>query len=272
MFETLQLVDAAVARVQSSAAADRADPDATGSTSRAFPIIGYSLTSDTVPQTRPVGAGDLRHQAAAEPRCPASRASLVQGGQRPEFHVSRRSGAACCAPRSPSPTSLDAINRTQHRSTRRACSSATISCFSAWSAARRTRRKTSATSSSRHVERRAGARAATSAPSRRRSSRSTRSVTRERQAGGAAQRQPAAGQQHRAGRRRSPQRDRQRSARRCRRASTMRPFYDQSDIVSDSIASVRDAIIIGLFLAGADHLAVPARLGHGADGRPGRFR
>ena len=30
----------------------------------------------------------------------------------------------------------------------------------------------------------------------------------------------------------------------------MRPFYDQSNIVQESIASVRDAIIIGLFLAG----------------------
>ena len=30
----------------------------------------------------------------------------------------------------------------------------------------------------------------------------------------------------------------------------MRPFYDQSNIVTESIASVRDAIIIGLFLAG----------------------
>src|SRR5581483_3973403 len=30
----------------------------------------------------------------------------------------------------------------------------------------------------------------------------------------------------------------------------MRPFYDQSNIVTESIASVRDAIVIGLFLAG----------------------
>jgi multidrug efflux pump subunit AcrB len=30
----------------------------------------------------------------------------------------------------------------------------------------------------------------------------------------------------------------------------MRPFYDQSNIVNESIASVRDAIIVGLFLAG----------------------
>src|SRR5205085_1549899 len=30
----------------------------------------------------------------------------------------------------------------------------------------------------------------------------------------------------------------------------MRPFYDQSNIVNESIASVRDAIVIGLFLSG----------------------
>ena len=30
---------------------------------------------------------------------------------------------------------------------------------------------------------------------------------------------------------------------------TLQPFYDQSDIVSDSIASVRDAVLIGLALA-----------------------
>ena len=44
----------------------------------------------------------------------------------------------------------------------------------------------------------------------------------------------------------------------------MRPFYDQSNIVKESIGSVRDAIVIGLLLAGLHHLAVPARLGHGA--------
>src|SRR6202008_651704 len=30
----------------------------------------------------------------------------------------------------------------------------------------------------------------------------------------------------------------------------MQPFYDQSNIVNESIASVRDAIVVGLFLAG----------------------
>ena len=50
----------------------------------------------------------------------------------------------------------------------------------------------------------------------------------------------------------------------------VRPFYDQSNIVNESIASVRDAIIIGLLLAGFDHLAFLAGLGYGADDGIGR--
>ena len=47
-------------------------------------------------------------------------------------------------------------------------------------------------------------------------------------------------------------------------------FYDQSNIVRESIGSVRDAIIIGLFLSGVDHLVVSAGLGHCAhDGSGG---
>ena len=71
----------------------------------------------------------------------------------------------------------------------------------------------------------------------------------QRGSGRAAERQSTARQQH--------------GGRRGRRASRdggvettlpagveAQPFYDQSDIVNASIASVRDAIIIGLFLAG----------------------
>jgi multidrug efflux pump subunit AcrB len=85
MLETLQMVDAAVSRVQSSLPAtahirtNRLDFSS-------FPIIGYSLTSDTVPQT------DLWELATYEikPRLnglPGVASVLVQGGQRPEFHV-----------------------------------------------------------------------------------------------------------------------------------------------------------------------------------------
>jgi len=85
MLEALQQVDAAVSRIQSSL-----PPTAQIQTHRldfaSFPIIGYSLTSDTVPQT------DLWELATYEIQPRMNRLSgvasvLVQGGQRPEFHV-----------------------------------------------------------------------------------------------------------------------------------------------------------------------------------------
>src|SRR5207248_4937748 len=83
--ETLQMVDAAVSRVQSSLPST-----AQIRTNRldfsSFPIIGYSLTSDTVPQK------DLWELATYDikPRLnslPGVASVLIQGGQRPEFHV-----------------------------------------------------------------------------------------------------------------------------------------------------------------------------------------
>jgi multidrug efflux pump subunit AcrB len=85
MLETLQLVDAAVSRVQRTL-----PPTAQIQTHRldfaSFPIIGYSLTSDSVPQT------DLWELATYEikprlNRLPGVASVLIQGGQRPEFHV-----------------------------------------------------------------------------------------------------------------------------------------------------------------------------------------
>jgi multidrug efflux pump subunit AcrB len=85
MLETLQLVDAAISRVQSSL-----PPTAQIQTHRldfsSFPIIGYSLTSESVPQT------DLWTLATYEIKPRLNRLGgvasvLVQGGQRPEFHV-----------------------------------------------------------------------------------------------------------------------------------------------------------------------------------------
>ncbi len=51
MFQTLQYVNAALARVQSVLPAT-AKLTSNRLTFAAFPILGYSLTSDTVPQTR----------------------------------------------------------------------------------------------------------------------------------------------------------------------------------------------------------------------------
>jgi CzcA family heavy metal efflux pump len=85
MILTLQLVDAAVSRIQSSL-----PPTAKIETFRmdfsSFPIIGYSLTSDKVPQT------DLWELATYEIKPRINRLSgvamvQVHGGQEPEFHV-----------------------------------------------------------------------------------------------------------------------------------------------------------------------------------------
>ena len=59
MFQTLELVNAALARVQSSLP-PTAKITANRLTFAAFPIIGYSLTSDTRPANTALGDGDLR--------------------------------------------------------------------------------------------------------------------------------------------------------------------------------------------------------------------
>src|SRR5437764_3017025 len=85
MLETLQLVDAAVSRVQRTL-----PPTAQIQTHRldfaSFPIIGYSLTSDTVPQTDlwELATYDIKPRLN---RLPGVASVLIQGGQRPEFHV-----------------------------------------------------------------------------------------------------------------------------------------------------------------------------------------
>ena len=85
MFRQLQLVDAALSKVEQTL------PSTTRITTNrltfaTFPILGYSLTSDTVPQTR------LWEIATYELKPPLNRVDgvstvIVQGGQVPEFHV-----------------------------------------------------------------------------------------------------------------------------------------------------------------------------------------
>jgi CzcA family heavy metal efflux pump len=85
MLETLQLVDAAVNNVQRSLPqtvqiqTHRLDFSS-------FPIIGYSLTSNVVPQTDlwELATYDIKPRLNA---LPGVASVLVQGGQRPEFHV-----------------------------------------------------------------------------------------------------------------------------------------------------------------------------------------
>lgn len=109
MLETLQFVDAAVARIQSTL-----PPTVQIETHRldfaSFPIIGYSLTSDSVAQT------DLWDLATYEIKPRLNRLSgvasvLVQGGQRPEFHITV-DPAQMLRARVAVPDILAAINRT----------------------------------------------------------------------------------------------------------------------------------------------------------------
>ncbi len=85
MYRELQLTDAALSKVEQSL-----PPTARITTNRltfaTFPILGYSLTSDTVPQTQ------LWELATYDLKPPLNRVEgvstvIVQGGQVPEFHV-----------------------------------------------------------------------------------------------------------------------------------------------------------------------------------------
>ena len=85
MFQTLQYVNSAISRVQ-----PELPPTATIAAHRmtfaSFPIIGYSLTSDTIPQTQ------LWELATYEVKPRLNRLNgvatvLIQGGQEPEFHI-----------------------------------------------------------------------------------------------------------------------------------------------------------------------------------------
>src|SRR6266567_6830636 len=85
MFRTLQSVDAAVARVQ-TALPPTAKIESHRLNFASFPIIGYSLTSDKVPQT------ELWEMATYEIKPRLNRLNgvatvVVQGGEQPEFEL-----------------------------------------------------------------------------------------------------------------------------------------------------------------------------------------
>lgn len=85
MIEALQMVDSAMGKMRSEL-----PPSAAITTNRLtfanFPIIGYSLTSDTVPQTQlwETATYDLKPRLN---RLLGVATVLVQGGQVPEFHI-----------------------------------------------------------------------------------------------------------------------------------------------------------------------------------------
>ena len=109
MYRTLELVNAAVAREQSSL-----PPTAKITTNRmtfaAFPIMGYSLTSDTVPQTQvwETATYDLKPRLN---RTNGVSMVVVQGGQVPEFEVQPDPGKLVQTATT-IPNILDAIGRT----------------------------------------------------------------------------------------------------------------------------------------------------------------
>ncbi len=108
MFQTLQYVNAALASVQGSLP-PTAKITANRMTFAAFPVMGYSLTSDTVPQTK------LWELATYTLKPRLNRMSgvstiVVQGGQEPEFEV-QVDPAKLLQTATNVPTVLDAIGR-----------------------------------------------------------------------------------------------------------------------------------------------------------------
>jgi CzcA family heavy metal efflux pump len=85
MFQTLQYVNAAISRIQPELP-PTAKIVANRMTFASFPIIGYSLTSDTVPQTQlwDLATYELKPRLN---RLDGVATVLVQGGQEPEFHI-----------------------------------------------------------------------------------------------------------------------------------------------------------------------------------------
>src|SRR5437016_9370415 len=85
MFQTLQLVDAALSKIQTEL------PPGTKIESHrltfaSFPILGYSLTSDKVPQTQ-LWEMATYQIAPRLNRMTGVATVVVQGGQEPEFHI-----------------------------------------------------------------------------------------------------------------------------------------------------------------------------------------
>src|ERR1700730_4798420 len=109
MFQTLQRVDSALARAQSTLPSTTVI-DTHRLTFATFPIMGYSLTSQTVPATQ------LWEMATYEMKPRLNRLDgvatvVVQGGQEPEFHVVPDPGKLLSASTTVTDI-LDAIRRT----------------------------------------------------------------------------------------------------------------------------------------------------------------
>ncbi len=85
MVQTLQLVEAQMERTRSSLPAS-ASIEAHRLTFATFPILGYSITSDSVPQTQLWELANYELKPRLN-RLDGVATVIVQGGQEPEFHV-----------------------------------------------------------------------------------------------------------------------------------------------------------------------------------------
>ena len=171
MFQTLNLVNAALAEIRSTLPAT-AKVTANRLTFAAFPIMGYSLTSDTVPQTRlwELATYDLRPRLN---RLSGVSTVVVQGGQEPEFEI-QPDPAKLLETQVTVPDLLDAIRRTNMIDSPGMMESTHELVLALVSGQARNRKK-SPTSSSRRLRPESRCASATSPSSSRRSSRSTRS-------------------------------------------------------------------------------------------------
>jgi CzcA family heavy metal efflux pump len=108
MFQTLTRVNAALASVQATLPST-AKVTANRLTFAAFPILGYSLTSETVPQTKlwEIATYDLKPRLN---RLTGVSTIVIQGGQEPEFEV-KPDPAKLLQTAITIPTVLDAIGR-----------------------------------------------------------------------------------------------------------------------------------------------------------------
>ena len=108
MFRTLELVNAAIARIQPTLP-PTAKVTANRLTFAAFPIMGYSLTSDTIPQTQlwEMATYDLKPRLN---RTFGVSTVVVQGGDVPEFQV-QPDPARLVETGTTIPNILDAIGR-----------------------------------------------------------------------------------------------------------------------------------------------------------------
>ena len=85
MFQTLQYVNSAISRVQTELPPS-ASIVANRMTFASFPVIGYSMTSETVPQTQLWDLATYEVKPRLN-RLDGVSSVVIQGGQEPEFHI-----------------------------------------------------------------------------------------------------------------------------------------------------------------------------------------